>query len=128
MMENNSSQPSSSDKNRNFSSSFPQPQPFRGFESQGEDWNFPEFLGILRRRSLVIVGVATAVMAVSISLTLSQKPEYEGSFRLLVEPVNDDSKVLDVVKDADANLAKSSLDYESQIQVLKSPELMGGYC
>ncbi|MBW4568750.1 MAG: polysaccharide biosynthesis tyrosine autokinase [Tolypothrix carrinoi HA7290-LM1] len=122
-MENNSSQPSSSDQNRNFSSPFLQTQPFTESEGQENDWNFRDFLGILRRRSLIIAGVATVVMAIVVSQALSQKPEYEGNFRLLVEPVNDDTKMLDVVKDA--NVAKSSLDYESQIQVLKSPELMG---
>jgi capsular exopolysaccharide synthesis family protein len=123
MMENKSSQPSSSDQNRNFSSPFPQAQPFTESEGLGEDWNFRDFLGILRRRSLIIAGVAVLVMIAVVSSSLKQKPEYEGNFRLLVEPVNDDSKAVDVVKDA--NLDKSSLDYESQIQVLKSPELMG---
>ena len=123
MMENNSSQPSSSNQNRNFSSPFLQAQPFTESEGQGNDWNFRDFLGILRRRSLIIAGVATVVMAISVSLALKQKPEYEGNFRLLVEAVNDDSKAVDVVKDA--NQVLSSLDYESQIQVLKSPELMG---
>jgi polysaccharide biosynthesis transport protein len=123
MMENKSSQPSSSDQNRNFSSPFPQAQPFTESEGIGEDWNFRDFLGILRRRSLIIAGVALLVMIAVVSSSLKQKPEYEGNFRLLVEPVNDDSKAVDVVKDA--NLDKSSLDYESQIQVLKSPELMG---
>ncbi|MBD2606905.1 polysaccharide biosynthesis tyrosine autokinase [Scytonema hofmannii FACHB-248] len=122
-MENNSSQLSSHDQNRNFSSPFLQAQPFTELEGLENDWNFRDFLGILRRRSLIIAGVATLVMAIFVSLALKQKPEYEGNFRLLVEPVNDDSKVVDVVKDA--NLAKFSLDYESQIQVLKSPELMG---
>jgi succinoglycan biosynthesis transport protein ExoP len=123
MMENNSSQPSSSDQNRNFSSPFVQAQPFPESEGQENDWNIRDYLSILRRRAFIIAGVATVVMATVVSLALSQKPEYEGSFRLLVEPVNDDTKMLDVVKDA--NVAKSSLDYESQIQVLKSPELMG---
>lgn len=124
MMENNSSQPASSDQNRNFSSPFSQAQPFPGFEAQEDSGNFRDFLSILRRRAIVIVGVATLVMTAVVSLSLRQKPEYEGNFRLLVEPLNDDSKVVDVVKDA--NPGKSGLDYESQIQVLKSPELIGG--
>ncbi|MGI8499986.1 MAG: GumC family protein [Hassallia sp.] len=122
-MENNSSQPSSSDQNRNFSSPFLQAQAFTESEGIGDDWNFRDFLGILRRRSLIIAGVAALLMIAVVISSLRQKPEYEGNFRLLVEPLNDDSKVVDVVKDA--NLDKSSLDYESQIQVLKSPDLMG---
>ncbi len=123
-MENNSSQPASSDQNRNFSSPFLQSQPFPESEGEGNDWNFRDYLSILRRRAIVIVGVATLVMTGVVSLSLRQKAEYEGNFRLLVEPLNDDSKVVDVVKDA--NPGKSGLDYESQIQVLKSPELIGG--
>lgn len=71
-----------------------------------------------------MTGVTIAVMTIAvISLVLKQKPpEYEGNFQLLVEPVNDDSKEVDVVKDSNSQM--SSLDYESQIQVLKSPELM----
>jgi polysaccharide biosynthesis transport protein len=123
MMENKSSQASSSDQNKNLSSPFLQAQPFTESEGLGDDWNFRDFLGILRRRSLIIAGVAVLVMIAVVSSSLRQKPEYEGNFRLLVEPLNDDSKVVDVVKEA--NVDKSSLDYESQIQVLKSPKLIG---
>ncbi len=123
MMENHSFQRSSSDQNRNSGPLFLQPQPFPWSEGQEDDWSFPEFLGIVQRRALVIALVATAVMAIVVGLTLNKKPEYESSFRLLVEPVNDDTKVLDLFKDP--NLAKSSLDYDSQIQVLKSPAEIG---
>ncbi len=123
MMENHSSQRSSSDQNRNSGPLYLQPQPFPWSEGQEDDWSFPEFLGIVQRRVLVIALVATAVMAIVVGLTLKKKPEYESSFRLLVEPVNDDTRVLDLFKDP--NLAKSSLDYDSQIQVLKSPAEIG---
>ncbi|MHC5730601.1 MAG: Wzz/FepE/Etk N-terminal domain-containing protein, partial [Nostoc sp.] len=104
--------------------SFPQNQPVRWAEEQEDDWSFQEFLSILRRRSLLMTSVTIAVMTlVVINLVVNQKPpEYEGSFQLLVEPVNDDPKVVDVVKDLSSQ--QSSLDYESQIRVLKSPELM----
>ena len=123
MMENHSSQRSSYDQNRNSGPLFLQPQPFPWSEGQEDDWSFPEFLGIIQRRALVIALVATAVMTTVVGLTLNKKPEYESSFRLLVEPVNDETKVLDLFKDP--NLAKSSLDYDSQIQVLKSPVEIG---
>lgn len=124
MMENSSSQSSSSDRSNNSVPPFPQNQLVPWAEEQEEGWNFQEFLSLLQRRSLVMAGVTIAVMIiVVISLVLNRKPpEYEGTFQLLVEPVNDDTKAVDVVKDP--NSQKSSLDYESQIQVLKSPELM----
>ncbi|QSJ15257.1 polysaccharide biosynthesis tyrosine autokinase [Nostoc sp. UHCC 0702] len=124
-MENYSFQPSNSDRSNNSVPPFVQNQPVSWNEAQGDDWSLKEFLGVVRRRAIVIAGVSITMMAtVVVTLILNPKqPEYEGNFQLLVEPVNDDIKTVDVVKDA--NLSQSSLDYESQIQVLKSPELMG---
>ena len=50
-----------------------------------------------------MTGVTIAMMTiVVINLVINRKPpEYEGSFQLLVEPVNDDTKALDVVKPPD---------------------------
>ncbi|MGJ5627852.1 GumC family protein [Nostoc sp. CALU 1950] len=124
-MENYSSQSSSSDNGNNSVPPFPQNQLVPWAEEQEDDWSFQEFLSILQRRSLLMASVTIAVMTlVVINLVVNRKPpEYEGSFQLLVEPVNDDTRSVDVVKEAN-NSQKSSLDYESQIQVLKSPELM----
>ncbi|AVH62351.1 GumC family protein [Nostoc sp. 'Peltigera membranacea cyanobiont' N6] len=125
-MENHSSKSPSYNQN---SSSVPpfihQPQPFPMSEGEESDWSFPQFLSVVRRRALTIAGVTiTLTTVVFVSLILNRElPVYEGNFRLLVEPVNDDTKVVDIVKDP--NVGKSGLDYESQIQVLKSPELMG---
>jgi len=103
---------------------FPQNQLVPWAEEQEDDWSFQEFLSTLRRRSLLMTSVTIAVMTlVVINLVVNRKPpEYQGSFQLLVEPVNDDTKSVDVIKES--NSQNSSLDYESQIQVLKSPEVM----
>ncbi|MDZ8055098.1 MAG: GumC family protein [Aulosira sp. ZfuVER01] len=126
-MENHSHQFSESNRKKNSVPTSLQPQPFPEPEDSGNDWSFRKFIGLVRRRALVIAGVATVVMVTSVvNMKLNQKqPEYESSFELLVEPVNDDSKVVDVVKDTNSSTT-SGLDYDSQIQVLKSPELMGG--
>ncbi|SRR5579883_969437 len=122
-MENYSSQSSSYNQTRNSVSSLVQSQSVPWSAEQGDDWNLQEFIGIVRRRARIIAVAAAAVMATIVVLTLNKKPEYESSFRLLVEPVNDDTRVLDLFKDP-TNVTKSSLDYNSQIQVLKSPEVM----
>ncbi|MBW4686035.1 MAG: polysaccharide biosynthesis tyrosine autokinase [Komarekiella atlantica HA4396-MV6] len=124
-MENNSYQFPGYDRNSNSVPTSLQPQPFAGTEDSRNSWSFREFLGLARRRMLVIAGVTTVVMvAFVVNLKLNQKqPEYESNFQLLVEPVNDDSKAVDVVKDTNSTTS-SGLDYDSQIQVLKSPELM----
>jgi polysaccharide biosynthesis transport protein len=125
-MENHSSQSSSYDQNRNSVPPLLQSQSLPLSEGEEKEWGFPEFLSVVRRRALVIVGVTiTLTTVIFINLAINRKlPVYEGHFRLLVEPVNDDTKVVDIVKDP--NLGKSGLDYESQIEVLKSPELMRG--
>ncbi|MBD2609677.1 MAG: polysaccharide biosynthesis tyrosine autokinase [Nostoc sp. GBBB01] len=124
-MENHSSQSSNSDENRNSLPPFLQSQPLPWSQEQGNDSSSGQFLSILQRRALVIAGVSITLMTVVVmNLILNRElPIYEGNFRLLVEPVNDDSKVVDIVKDP--NVTKSGLDYDSQIEVLKSPELMG---
>ncbi len=102
-----------------------QPQFLPRLEGQEDDWNLVQVLGIAKRRILVIAGVAIVVMAAVVAITLKQKPVYEAKFRILVEPVNsDDSKLSKITSGTEGKVDKSSLDYETQIQVLKSPELM----
>jgi succinoglycan biosynthesis transport protein ExoP len=99
----------------------PQPVPF--FAPEVNDFNPKQFLGLLKRQALVITGVVAVLMSAVIYKTLQEEPVYQGSFQLLVEGVNNDDK-LDGLTLADSNISKQSLDYESQIQVLKSPELL----
>ncbi len=100
-------------------------QPFPWSESQADDWDLRSFLDLARRRALVIAGVASFVMAVVSGVTLSKTAEYEGNFRLLVEPVSHETNGLPNLVQGNSNLTgKQGLDYESQIQVLKSPEVM----
>lgn len=93
-----------------------------------DDWDLRQFLSLLRRRALVISGVAAMVMSLTIGSTLGQKPIYEGKFRLLVEPVNADnsiSSLADALAQQSNQIAnRGSLDYSTQIQVLRSPELI----
>jgi capsular exopolysaccharide synthesis family protein len=48
-----------------------------------------------------------------------ETPIYEGSFRILVEAVSSDPPISELI-----NQDRSELDYETQIQVLKSPETL----
>ncbi|MEO1374622.1 MAG: polysaccharide biosynthesis tyrosine autokinase [Cyanobacteria bacterium J06635_10] len=101
-------------------------QPFPLVQMEDNDWDLSQFLGLLKRRALVIASVMTTVMAGATYTTLTQQPEYESNFRLLVEPVdeNDDSSLSKLTSAVDSNFGKSGLDYQTQIEVLKSPELM----
>jgi polysaccharide biosynthesis transport protein len=124
-MNNRSYQSSSSDGTHVVPLSL-EAQPLPWAEEQEGGWSFPEFISLVKRRALVIAGVSiTLITIVVVSIAFNRKPpEFEGGFRLLVEPINDDTKIVDeIVKSSNSN--QSSLDYESQILVLKSPEIMG---
>ncbi|NJO59324.1 MAG: polysaccharide biosynthesis tyrosine autokinase [Richelia sp. RM2_1_2] len=125
-MQNTSSQPLNNKLNGHSPPQFLPTEPFQWAEMEENDWDLSQLLGLLKRRALIITGVATIVMAGVTYTTLSQKPEYESNFRLLVEPVdeNQDSSLSKLTSALDSNLGKSGLDYETQIEVLKSPELM----
>ncbi|MEA5575047.1 polysaccharide biosynthesis tyrosine autokinase [Anabaena sp. UHCC 0451] len=98
-------------------------QNFSSFEVESDDGNLKEFLDVVQRRAFVIAGVVCVMMATVIYSTMKEEKIYQGNFQLLVEPVNSDSN-LGQIPLPDATINKSSLDYESQIQVLRSQELM----
>ncbi|MBE9068850.1 polysaccharide biosynthesis tyrosine autokinase [Leptolyngbya cf. ectocarpi LEGE 11479] len=104
---------------------------FNGFSGSQVPWDEDELdlkqvLTVLRRRAWVIAGIATGVMGVVLYNTLRQEPVYEGTFQVLVEPVNVDNQVQDFSDFLGDTLprASSGLDYETQVQVLRSPELI----
>lgn len=97
---------------------------FSQFSEEASDFNFRSFIGFLQRRAFVIFGVTTLAMTGVIYSTFKQVPIYEGSFQILVESVNSDSELGKINLGSDNPLRSTGLDYESQIQVLKSPELL----
>jgi capsular exopolysaccharide synthesis family protein len=111
--------------NRSYLPQVLQTQPLPFSEGQADDWDLFQILSVVKRRALVIAVVMTAVMAGVVGVTLKQKPEYLAKFQILAEPVNsDDSNVPKLGSGIEREFDKSSLDYETQIQVLRSPELM----
>ncbi|MEA5570388.1 polysaccharide biosynthesis tyrosine autokinase [Calothrix sp. UHCC 0171] len=92
-------------------------------ESQ-EDQGLRDFFGVMRRRAFVVLGVSTTVVGGVMAMTLKQEVIYEGKFQVLVEPVKDDTSLSKVTSSKEENGQKSEFDYETQIQVLKSPEFM----
>lgn len=102
---------------------FPNPT-FSQFSEEASDFNLKSFLGLLQRRAIIIMGVASVAMGGVIYTTFQQVPIYEGNFKILVEPVNSDSELGKIDVGLANTLRSSGLDYESQIQVLQSPELL----
>lgn len=93
-------------------------------EEPEEDLNLQTVIEVIKRRSWIIVGVAAVVTSLIAVQTLRQEKIFEGRFRLLVEPVNADDDFSDFTSLLDAPVNKSGLDYETQVQVLRSPELL----
>ena len=91
-----------------------------------------KLLAAARRRAIVIGAVTIAVTAGLMYKLSNRPPFYEGSFQLLVEPVNTSESRLQAIltetegnKYATYNGKDFGLDYSTQIWVLKSPTVMG---
>jgi uncharacterized protein involved in exopolysaccharide biosynthesis/Mrp family chromosome partitioning ATPase len=95
-------------------------------ENKTDEWDLRQLLAVVRRRAVVIGSVAIAISASVWFSTLTRQPKYEGKFQLLVEPVTAESKLeeLTQIPGTNTNLQAEGLDYDTQIQVLQSPELM----
>ncbi len=98
------------------------PIPVGSSYEEGE-FNLKQLLLIARRRAVLIAAVAVAVTGMSAYNALTQTSEYQGSFRLLVEPVTTDNQLDALTNDRQAG-QKSGLDYLTQIEVLRSPALL----
>ncbi len=93
-------------------------------QEQSDGLSFKSFFELLQRRAIIIVAVISAGMTGVTYSTLNQEPIYQGNFQILVEPVNNDDQVGKINLEVDSPFSKPGLDYDSQIQVLKSPELL----
>ncbi|MFN9615194.1 MAG: GumC family protein, partial [Dolichospermum sp.] len=100
---------------------------FSQFSEEPSDFNLKSFIGLLQRRAIIIIGVASVAMSGVIYTTFKQVPIYESGFQILVEPVNSDAELGKIDVGLADVLRSSGLDYESQIQVLRSPELLGDF-
>ena len=90
-----------------------------------------KLLAAARRRAIVI-GAVTISVGGALNYKLSSRPPfYEGSFQLLVEPVNTaESRLQAFLTETEGNKVATyngkdfGLDYDTQIWVLKSPTVM----
>ncbi|UZQ55982.1 polysaccharide biosynthesis tyrosine autokinase [Trichothermofontia sichuanensis B231] len=91
------------------------------------DVDLTQILQALRRRILLLVSVAACVSAVVWYRGAQIVPQYEGQFRLLVEPVANEDPLPQILSEMTNGSVgrRDRLDYETQIQVLRSPEILG---
>ena len=84
------------------------------------------------RRRAIVIGVVTIAVSGYLTYKLKNSPaNYQGSFQLLVEPVNaSESRLQALITETEGNKWATyngkdfGLDYETQIKVLKSPKVM----
>ena len=94
-------------------------------DKEQDELNLRHLLSVVRRRAVVIAGVAIAVTSAISFWTFSQTPRYEGKFQLLVEPVTEEGNLDKLTQVPGINESPGSiLDYDTQIEVLRSPNLM----
>ncbi|MCU0524282.1 MAG: polysaccharide biosynthesis tyrosine autokinase [Elainella sp. Prado103] len=90
----------------------------------GGDFDPRRFLQMLQRRIVVVAGVAGIALAFTIRSTLNQPLIYQSSFRLLIEPINADNSLSNLTEGTGNQSGQLQLDYDTQLQVLRSPDLM----
>lgn len=98
-----------------------------------ESFNYRQILAVVNRRTWLILIVSIMVTGGIWARTLTQPPRYRSAFRLLVEPIAGDetyqqlSRQLGESSDsirASLSSQGSGLDYLTQIEVLKSSQIM----
>ena len=111
------SQPLWPDRNNQSNQSSTPIYPEQLHENDADQLDLRQFLIILRRRSIIVVTVAISVATAIGYRALNRPPLYEGNFRLLVEPITAETKVTQSM----GEIVSSALDYNTQIEVLRSP-------
>ena len=92
--------------------------------------NLRPLLRTVQRKALLVIGITGVVSVAAYFWAKSSiPPTYEGDFRLLVEPVTNEAKivtpsVLTRSQGGAPNQEISSLDYATQLQILKSPRML----
>lgn len=84
-------------------------------------------LRTVRRKALLVIGIAGIVTAGAVYATKGAKPIYEGDFRLLVEPVNIEAKITDpssITRAQGGALPAQDLDYATQLEILRGPKIL----
>jgi polysaccharide biosynthesis transport protein len=89
---------------------------------------------VIRRRLPIILGVTSLVLVATVVWNRTRPPAYEGSFKILIEPVTAESQVVSALSGnstkvenqdiGNTQTSKETLDYPTQIQILTSPKIL----
>ena len=107
-------------KNSNENYTYSSPVVDRSAEVEEDSIDLRQLTSIFKHRIRLICAVAVGVTTATAIFTFSQEPVYKGSFKLLVESVTEDRENSLSLLQEDAG----GLDYETQIEVLRSPRVL----
>lgn len=91
--------------------------------------NLRPILRTIKRKAILVIGITGIVTAGAVVYSKQTPPAYQGDFRLLVEPITNEARVV-----APSALSRgqgqapsqetSSLDYATQLEILQSPRIL----
>jgi len=96
-------------------------------QPQSKGLNFAPVIRTLQRNIFLIGGIATIVAASQAYSGLKAPHVYQGSFRILVEPITSQGRSTDpsAISRSQGVDPNNIVDYASLLQVMQSPELLG---
>ncbi len=89
-------------------------------EANGDSIDLRQLTSVVKHRLRLISLITIGVTAITAVLTFIQEPKYKGSFQLLVEPVAEEQESPLALLQQDLG----GLDYETQVEVLRSPRVL----
>ncbi len=91
--------------------------------------NLNPILRTIKRKAILVLGIAGIVTAGAVVYSKQTPPSYQGDFRLLVEPITNEARVvtpsaLSRAQGQAPSQETSSLDYATQLEILQSPRII----
>lgn len=109
-----------SQRNGNDSYSYSLPVVNQTVEADGDSIDLRQLSNMIKHRWRLISAIVAGVTATAAIFTFNQEAKYKGSFKLLVEPVTEEQENSLSLLQQDLG----GLDYETQIEVLRSPHVL----
>jgi polysaccharide biosynthesis transport protein len=105
---------------------FAQPAFIPSVTQEEDELNLRQVLSVIKHRWWLIAGITVGVTAAISAWTFLKTPIYQGRFLLLIgQPIEENKNSLALAaQDILPQLGGEDIDYETQIAVLKSPQLL----
>ncbi len=105
---------------------FAQPAFIPPLTQEEEELNLRQVLSVVKHRWWIIAGITLGVTGAIAAWTFLKTPIYQGRFLLLIgQPIEENKNSLKLAaQDILPQLGGENIDYETQIAVLKSPQLL----